>query len=152
MMMLLGAEISFAHQNAERFEFEEECLNVSHSFKRLLALRVALLVIKRFIKAEKPWGNQHISHELEIPTRLVNQILYELVASGILSEIKSGRDQGTAYEPARDPEILTIKYILDALELSGTDDIPVARSEELERLAGSLESFSKLVEIEEIFS
>ena len=146
MMMLLGAEISFAHQNAERFEFEEECLNVSHSFKRLLALRVALLVIKRFIKAEKPWGNQQISHELEIPTRLVNQILYELVAAGILSEIKSERDQGTAYEPARDPEILTIKYVVDALEQSGSDDIPVARSAELERLAGSLERFGELIE------
>jgi len=66
--------------------------------------------------------------------------------SGILSEIKSGQDQGTAYEPARDPEILTIKYVVDALEQSGTDDIPVVRSDELERLAGSLESFSKLVE------
>jgi len=32
------------------------------------------------------------------------------------------------------------------LEQSGTDDIPVVRSEELERLAASLESFSKLVE------
>jgi membrane protein len=146
MIMLLGAEISFAHQNAERFEFEEECLNVSHSFKRLLALRVALLVIKRFTKGEKPWGNQQISHELEIPTRLVNQILSELVASGIVSEIKSGRDQGTAYEPARDPEILTIKYVVDALEQSGTDDIPVARSEELGRLTGSLERFSELIE------
>jgi membrane protein len=146
MIMLLGAEISFAHQNAERFEYEEECLNVSHSFKRLLALRVALLVIKRLTKGEKPWGNQQISHELEIPTRLVNQILYELVASGIVSEIKSGRDQGTAYEPARDPEILTIKYVVDALERRGTDDIPVARSEELKRLVGSLETFSELVE------
>jgi membrane protein len=146
MIMLLGAEISFAHQNAERFEYEEECLNVSHSFKRLLALRVALLVIKRLTKGEKPWGNQQISHELEIPTRLVNQILYELVASGIVSEIKSGRDQGTAYEPARDPEILTIKYVVDALERRGTDDIPVVRSEELKRLVGSLETFSELVE------
>ena len=146
MIMLLGAEISFAYQNAERFEFEEECLNVSHRFKRLLSLRVAQLVTKRFTKAERPLGSQQISHELEIPTRLVNQILYELVASGILSEIKSERDQGAAYEPARDPEILTIKYVVDALDQIGTDDIPVVRSDELERLAASLESFSKLVE------
>jgi membrane protein len=146
MIMLLGAEISFAYQNAERFEFEEECLNVSYGFKRLLALRVAQLVTRRFTKAEKPLGSQQISQELEMPTRLMNQILYELVASGILSEIKSDRIQETAYEPARDPEVLTIKYVVDALERNGTDDIPVARSEELELLAGSLKRFSELAE------
>ena len=144
MIILFGAEISFAHQNAERFEFEEECLNVSHSFKRLLALRVAQLVIKRFTKGEKAWGNQRISTELEIPIRLVNQILYELVTSGILSEVLSGKDEGTAYEPARDPGMLTIGYVVDALEQSGSDDIPVARSEELERLAESLRTFGDL--------
>ena len=146
MIVLLGAEISFAYQNAEMFEFEEECLNVSHSFKRLLALRVAQLVTRRFSRGETPWGNQQISQALEIPTRLVNQILYELVGSGILSEVRSGGDSGPAYEPARDPEMLTVKYVVDALEQTGTDDIPVARSEELDRLTASLERFGELAE------
>jgi len=146
MIVLFGAEIAFAYQNAERFEFEEECLNVSHSFKRLLSLRVSQMVIKRFTKGEKPWDNQRISHELEIPIRLVNQILFELVRSGIFSEIKSEEEPGTAYEPACDPEMLTIKYVVDALEQSGTDDIPVARSQELERLAENLRKFGDLIE------
>ncbi len=146
MIVLFGAEIAFANQNAERFEFEEECLNVSHSFKRLLALNVAQLVIKRFTQGEEAWGNQRISRELEIPIRLVNQILYELVASGILSEIKVAQDHDTAYEPARDPELLTVKYVVDALEQRGTDDIPVAKSEEMERLAGSLKEFGEIIE------
>ncbi len=146
MIILFGAEIAFAHQNAERFEFEEECLNVSHSFKRLLALRVAQVVIKRFTRAEKPWGNRRISTELEIPIRLVNQILYELVTSGILSEIVSGGEEGTAYEPALDPGMLTMKYVVDALEQSGSNDIPVAKSEELRRLSESLRTFGELME------
>jgi membrane protein len=145
MIVLFGAEISFAHQNVEMFEFEEECLGVSHTFKRLLSLRVAQLVIMRFLQGEKAWGNEQISRELEIPIRLVNQILYDLVTSGILSEVRMEQEKYIAYEPARDPDTLTIKYVIDALESRGSDNIPVAQSQELDRLVGRLNEFSDLL-------
>jgi membrane protein len=145
MIVLFGAEISFAHQNVEMFEFEEECLGVSHTFKRLLSLRVAQFVIMRFIQGEKAWGNEQISRELEIPIRLVNQILYDLVTSGILSEVRMEQEKYIAYEPARDPDTLTIKYVIDALESRGSDNIPVAQSQELDRLVERLKEFSDLL-------
>jgi membrane protein len=146
MIVLFGAEVSFAHQNVEMFEFEEECLGVSHSFKRLLSLRVAQLVIRRFTEGERAWDNEQISRELEIPIRLVNQILYELVTSGVLSEVMVEQDKTIAYEPARDTDTLTIKYVIDALESRGSDNIPVAQSRELESLIESLEKFGDLLD------
>jgi membrane protein len=146
MIVLFGAEISFAHQNVEMFEFEEECLGVSHTFKRLLSLRVAQLVITRFTQGEKAWDNEQISRELEIPIRLVNQILYDLVTSGILSEVMVEQEKSIAYEPARDPDTLTINYVIEALERRGSDNIPVARSQELDRLIESLREFSDLLD------
>jgi membrane protein len=145
MIVLFGGEISFAHQNVEMFEFEEECLGVSHYFKRLLSLRVAQFVIRRFTQGEKAWSNEQISHELEIPIRLVNQVLYELVTSGILSEVMV-EEKCTAYEPARDPDTLTIKSVIEALDRRGNDNIPVAESQELNRLMESLKEFSDLIE------
>jgi membrane protein len=146
IIVLFGAEISFAHQNVEMFEFEEECLGVSYTFKRLLSLRVAQLVIMRFTQGEKAWGNEQISRELEIPIRLVNQILYELVTSGILSEVRVEQEKSIAYEPARDPDTLTIKSVVEALERRGSDNIPVAQSQELDRLIESLKEFADLMD------
>ena len=36
LIVLFGAELSFAHQNVETYEFEKDCLSVSLSFKKLL--------------------------------------------------------------------------------------------------------------------
>jgi membrane protein len=146
IIVLFGGEISFAHQNVEMFEFEEECLGVSHTFKRLLSLRVAQLIIRRFTQGEKAWTNEEISRELEIPIRLVNQILYELVSAGILSEVMMEQQKCTAYEPARDPDTLTVKSVIEALERRGSDNIPVAQSQELDGLIESLEEFSDLMD------
>ena len=146
LIVLFGAEIAFAHQNVETYEFEEDCLTVSQSFKRLLSLRVAHLLVKRFAAGEKPWDAWTIAHELEIPIRLVNQILFELVGSGIASEVRVDQNKDVGYEPARDPETISIKYVIDALESRGSDDVPVAKTEALNRISESLAAFSKLVE------
>ena len=146
LIVLFGAEISFANQNVETYEFEEECLTVSQSFKRLLSLKVAHSLVKRFTAGEKPWDAPTIAHELEIPVRLVNQILFELVESGIASEVMVDQDKNAGFEPARDPDTISIKYVIDALERRGSDNVPVAKSETLNQISGSLKAFSELVE------
>ena len=121
-------------------------MRVSRSFKNLLALRTAELCVKNFCTGEKPWTATQISRALEIPIRLVRQILYELVGSGIMSEVTVEEDKGVAYQPARDSEVLTIKNVIDALEEHGSKDIPVAESKELDKLAECLKTFRQEVE------
>jgi hypothetical protein len=42
--------------------------------------------------------------------------------------------------------MMTIKYVIDTLEGHGSDNIPVARSGELEKLSECLKSFGTLIE------
>lgn len=146
LIVLFGAEVSFAHQNVDTYEFEQDCLNASPAFKRLLSLRIVHLLVQDFAKGAPARSALEISHELEIPIRLAQQLLFNLVSSGILSEasIQGGRDTG--YQPGRDPDTLTIKAIIDALEHTGSDAIPVARTPEMETLSESLQAFSELLE------
>ena len=146
LIVLFGAEISFAHQNVDTYEFEQDCLGVSPAFKRLLSLRIVHLLVHDFAKGAPPLSALDISHRLETPIRLVQQILFDLIAAGILSEasIQGGRDTG--YQPGRDPDTLTVKSVIDALEHTGSDAIPVAQSPELETLSKSLQAFSELLE------
>jgi len=145
IIVLIGAEISFAHQNVDTYEFEPDSERISLSFKRLLSLLIAHLLIRHFANGEKPLTAQQISHILEIPVRLVRQIISELVHSGIMSEIKTNDDKELAYQPAFDIHRLTIAYVLEALEQRGLSTIPVAQTRELEVLSGAVQAFREAV-------
>jgi len=140
LIALFGAEISFAHQNVDTYEFEPDYLNISPAYKRYLALGIAHLLIKRFSEGQPPLMAPDISRILDMPIRLVRQILFELVKSGILSEICTEALKDTAYQPARDIHTLTVASVMEALEKRGINDLPVAGSRDLTALSETLES------------
>ena len=146
LIVLFGAEISFAHQNVDTYEFEQECLTASNSFKKLTALLITQLLVKRFCGKEQPLNDIKISQALEIPIRLVRQVVFELVESGILSEIKTKNDKEVAYQPAIDVDMLTIKYVADAIEQRGNADIPVEKTPELDKLIACLNTLAGDIE------
>jgi len=146
LILLFGAEISFAQQNVDTYEFEPDCLKVSHSFKRLLSLGVVNLLTKNFSKGTKPLTATEISHHLELPIRLVRQILFELTESGVTSETKINGYRTVGYQPARDINTLSIQYVIDALDKRGVDNIPISFTMELGQLSQALESFKNALQ------
>lgn len=145
IIILSGGELSFAHQNVHTYEFEPDCLRVSHSFKKLLSLRVVHLLVQHFYNGEKPLDEDEISNLLEIPIRLVRQILYDLVNAGVVSQIMINEERMVAYQPALSTDILTVKFVLDALDDQGTDNIPVARTAEMKELSECLIAFGDTI-------
>jgi len=145
-IVLFGAEVSFAHQNVETYEFESDCLSVSHSFKTLLSLFITQQFVHRFCCGEKPSDASQLSHELDIPVRLVRQILYELSESGVLSEAKKSEDKELAYQPAIDVDKITVNFVIDRLEQRGSANIPVIKSSKLDKLSDSLRQFGEVIE------
>jgi membrane protein len=145
LIVLLGAELSFAGQNVEMYKFEQQYQKASHSFKKLLSLRIAHVLVQNFSRAQEPWGETQIAHALEIPIRLVRELLHDLRAAGVVSQVQLDDERMVAYQPARNPEEITVQYVIDALERRGIDDIPVAESKELKRLAACLRNFHSLI-------
>jgi membrane protein len=145
LVVLFGAEISFSHQNVDTYEFEPDCLHVSVSFKKLLSLRIVHLLVKNFSAGKSPLAAAAIAHTLEVPIRLVRQMLFELVESGILSEVATREYEETAYQPGRDSDSLTIQYVIDVLEKRGVDSIPTPQTEELKALSESLQTFNDVI-------
>ncbi len=145
LIVLLGAEISFAYQNVDTYEFEPDCLKVSYSFKTLITLTIMHLLVKNFSQGSKHPTATDISHVLDIPIRLVREILYELVESGLVSEVETKKYRQFAYQPARDVDTLTVKSVIDLLEQKGVDSIPVAQSGPLKEIANTLNKFSNMI-------
>lgn len=146
LVVLLGAEISFADQNVDTYEFESDCLNISYSFKRLLTLEVMNLLVVNFSKCKLAITAEQISHNLDIPIRLVREIIFELNKSGMISGVQTAEYKEIAYQPACDINKLTIKRVVNALEDKGIDDIPVAKTKQLETLSKKLQAFNKVIE------
>jgi membrane protein len=144
LVVLFGAELSFADQNVETYEFEPDCMNISHAFKRLVALKVCHLLVTRFASGERPAREGEISHELGLPMRLTSTVLYELVDAGILSATQ-GNDDEPGYQPARPLATLSLGYVIEALDRRGSDGIPMNPSDALDRLKESLERFAASV-------
>ena len=147
LIVLLGAEIAFAHQNVETYEFEQDSRSASHSFKRLLSLVVAHQVIKTFCQGGAAPSATQISRTMGIPIRLVRQIVFELVSANVVSEVKADGDKSVSYQPARNVDALTISYVVDALEQCGSSDVPVKESAEINKLRACMNEFAGLIRV-----
>jgi membrane protein len=146
-VVLFGAELSFAHQNVSTYEYEPDSRRVSPAYKKLLTLQVAHLLIKNFANGERPLTDTEIRAQLKMPIRLVHTILYDLVQSRVISETRTSEDRQFAYQPARDINTVTIKYVIDAIDQNGTDNIPVARTEEFVALSEAIDNFRQEMEV-----
>jgi len=145
LVVLFGAEISFAFQNVDTYEFEPDSLKITPSFKKLLALRIAHTCVGNFCKGEKPRTADQISHTLEIPIRLVNLILFELVQCNILSEVIQEEAEMKTYQPARNVDTLSLSSVIQDLDRLGNADIPVLQSEELDKISECLNTFETII-------
>jgi membrane protein len=143
LIVLFGAEISFAEQNVETYEFEPDCLKVSHEFKKLLSLHIMHRCVKNFHQGKKPLSVEEINHEMEIPIRLVRQILFELIECGLLTEVKAFGSSTLLYQPAISVERLTVLDVISCINQNGIDNIPVAETAELDHLKNVLEKFQE---------
>jgi len=146
LIMLFGAEIAFAYQNVENYEYEADVLNISTHFKRILSLLIAQQIIKSFANGQPPMTANEISHKLDIPVRLVREIIYELLEAKILSETITKNIKEMAYQPAQDPGRLTIGYVMQRLDKRGIDSLPVERSDELKSISGIINAFENELE------
>ncbi|MBU1055471.1 MAG: YihY family inner membrane protein [Proteobacteria bacterium] len=145
-IMLFGAEISFAHQNVDAYEFEPDRKNISPLFRKLLSLQISHMLVMNFIQGEKPVTVNQICNTLDIPIRLVQEILNDLIACGLISDTTSEGNCGTAYQPARDINDFSVSFIINALENNGIDTIPTARTDSFNSLSKRLKTFAETIE------
>ncbi|MBS1637413.1 MAG: YihY/virulence factor BrkB family protein [Bacteroidetes bacterium] len=130
-IVLFGAELAFANQNVDHYELENEIMNISDRYKRVIALMIANLVTKNFIEGGQPMTAMEIAEKLDLPVRLARNIIFEFTETGIFAEIKTHNDKVTAYQPGISESKLTVKYIIDKLDERGVNELPIHNSEEL---------------------
>ena len=145
IIVLLGAELSFANQNISRYEFESEALNISNYQKRALVLMIMHLIIRNFSTGEKPVSAENIAITLKIPVRLARDILQDLSKVNLVSIIHEKEQQERFYQPALDINILTVSYVLSLLDKKGVEQRMVIKNKDYNKIISMLKKFDKLV-------
>ncbi len=146
MIVLFGAEISYASGHYETFGFQPDYSRISFASKRALALKIFQLVAQKFSQGEPALNEVQIAEHLEIPVRLVRQLLHELMEVGLVVETLSGEKHQIAYQPARSVEHLTDREIYEAYERCGIVYDFISPLEPKDRFSSSLEKTSKAIE------
>jgi membrane protein len=145
LIVLLGAELSFAYQNADSYEFDADTRRVSNAYKKHVILMVASFVIKRFERGKKAPNNMELSNELKLPIRLINEVLYELVLCNVFSEVSTNDDKETYYQPAMDINKLTVMEVINMVDSKGSRDLHFEETMHLHNLEDILEEFDHLL-------
>jgi len=143
LIVLVGAEIAHAHEHTDLYEYEPDSRMVSPAFRKLLSLWVTRLLCKQFASEPAHLTFDAIARMTDIPRKLLTEILEDLKAGGIVNTTNT--DGLTAYQPALDTNLLTVKYVIDALDQRGIDTIPIARDGDLETLSAAMSTFGDLV-------
>ena len=145
IVVLLGAEISFANQNISRYELESEALNISNYQKRALVLMIMHMIIRNFSMGEKPISAEYIAVNLKIPVRLSRDILQDLSSANLVSIIHENEEKERLYQPALDVNRLTVSYVFSRLDKKGVEQIMVIRNKDYEKIISMLEKFDRLI-------
>jgi membrane protein len=134
LIVLLGAELSFAYQNIEKYEFESEALKIPLNKKRLVTFLIIHRIIKGFMQGSPPMSASQIGHTLGIPIRLVRDILFELNESGLIAETTTESPKERAFLPAVDINQITISFVQNKLDMQGQDLSIAGENKDLKNL------------------
>jgi len=147
MIVLFGCEVAFFLQNYEIYRSNNRFSDLSFSLIKVISLQITHLIIKNFIKLNNPLSAAEIATRLVIPIAIIQPVLAELMASHIIIEFKNQDEDDEVYLPAVDINILTIAYVINALEQCGQNHLPDINQERL--FMNAVNEFRKLMEASE---
>ncbi len=145
-ILLFGGELSFAYQNIARFGEERESLRISYDQRRKVLLAVMLAIVERFRDKGGAMPVEDIRQQLDLPTRIVNDVLYQLVQAGQLIAVPLGdNERDMAFVPAHDIGSLTVCGVLESVERAGEIVFVMDATPQLTRVDQELERLKSAV-------
>jgi len=147
MIVLFGCEVAFFLQNYEIHRNNNRFSDLSFSLRKVIALQITHLIVKNFSQFNNPLTASEIATRLVIPIAVIQPILLVLIAGRIIVAFKNQDDVDEVYLPAVDTNILTMAYVINALERCGQNHLPDINRERL--FMNAVDNFTKLMEASE---
>lgn len=131
LIVILGAEMTFALQNVKSQRKEELATETNELFRELVALRLVAAISRAFEHGLRPPSKVLLAERIGAPHALCATLLDHLVEDGLLREVDIDDERGLV--PARPIDRITVSDIIDSLreregiafDLAWGEDLPV---------------------------
>lgn len=124
VICLYGAELSYASQNIQNFNFEKDTANISRQYKDFLSVLMASVIYRQFNLQRPAPTTEEICNQLHMPSKLAGMIISELSELGIIRETFDNlrkSDQHT-WIPGRDISSYSVASLVEEISTSGITD------------------------------
>ncbi len=115
IIVLLGAEVAYAHQYIHFFHGDRQLLAQSPAGREKLALHAMLFVGRNFYHGVDPMTVTDLAAELQVPAGLIKEFMEMFAQTRMVLPVADGE----TFVLARDPETISIKDILDCVRNAG---------------------------------
>lgn len=115
MIVLLGAQVAYAHQHIHFYQREHDLLAQSTSGREKLALQLLVLIGRNFYQGLDPINVLELSNRMRLPAGVIKELLQMLTQTRVLISLA---DQ-ESFVLRRDPQSISIKEILDSIRNGG---------------------------------
>lgn len=132
LLILIGAEMSYAIQNNEEFEYEQDLNVMSRRYKDFIMLYLLSTIIRRFENDEEPLTAHQLAIRDHLPIRVVNQLLGRMVETGVVREVYHEEDEEKSYQPALDTHKISIGMVLDRIDAQGAEEFLTSPTPEMQ--------------------
>jgi len=140
-IVLFGGELAFAYQNEAKFEQERDSMHISLDNRRKVTLAAMLTIVRSFVSSRGAVSSEEISRQLNLPVRIVRDVVFDLERAGLLLSVKRGEnDRQLYYTPAKDVHKLTLYDVIVSVESCGDGNVDMLDSEEMRAVGRLLDS------------
>jgi membrane protein len=140
LIVLVGAELSFCHQNLKFITLRKEVFNLSTKLKEKLSLIIMYLIGYNFYYDLNRWTLESLTERLRLPHEPVEEAVGDLTRNNLIIETA---DAPPCYVPSRSLEKITLKEIIDATRTNFETDLVEKKylsMAEVDAVTGKVES------------
>ena len=120
VIVLIGAQISYACQNRRVYLQEKIADNLNQRSREFVATRLMTFIGERFKTGQPPATVTELSDALGLPSRLTVKLVQILVQNHLLIEVTGAE---SAYAPAQPLDKITYQAILEAMRAGYGQDL-----------------------------
>lgn len=136
LILLMGAQLSFAYQHERTFVLEYMAEGASYAYREAVALWAMVELGKHFDSGRQPLSTEEAAMRWNIPSRLLNPIFAQLKDSGLI--VEAGAIE--AYQPARSLDRITVNDIVSCMRETGLEPSALREGSAFKDITAKLEA------------
>ena len=131
IICLYGAELSYASQNIQYYNFENLEEKLPRQYRDFLLVLVAAVVYRRMEQGEAAPTTEEVSQELHLPAKITGELIRQLADLGIIREtVAEDPHQANNWTPGLPTDTCSVASLLELVSTTGEDQLKVKYKEQ----------------------